>query len=117
MWRVLLLLLLLLRQFALEAVESEGRPAATQVDTQAVGRQNWPAGWSKALHSMVMKALSTACHTLYALLPPVLNLSASFLQTLPREMVLSHTLDASQLQQLWVPAEPTDVPEPVHINK
>jgi hypothetical protein len=32
-------------------------------------------------------------------------------------MVLSHILDASQLQQLWLPAEPGDVPEPTHINK
>jgi hypothetical protein len=39
------------------------------------------------------------------------------LQTLPREMVLSHALDPSQVKQIWSPAEPADVPEPVHINK
>lgn len=39
------------------------------------------------------------------------------LQTLPRDMVLSHSLDPAQLRQIWCPAEPTDAPEPVHINK
>ncbi|WIA16802.1 hypothetical protein OEZ85_013742 [Tetradesmus obliquus] len=34
------------------------------------------------------------------------------LQTLPREMVLCHSLEPSQLAQLWLPAEPVGVPEP-----
>jgi hypothetical protein len=42
--------------------------------------------------------------------------AACFLQTLPREMVLCHSLDAAQLAQMWLPAEPVGVPEPP-INK
>ncbi|WIA37015.1 hypothetical protein OEZ86_013999 [Tetradesmus obliquus] len=34
------------------------------------------------------------------------------LQTLPRDMVLCHSLEPSQLAQLWLPAEPVGVPEP-----
>jgi hypothetical protein len=40
------------------------------------------------------------------------------LQMLPRDMVLSHVPEAAAaLHQVWLPAEPTDVPEPLHINR
>eukprot|EP00879_Flechtneria_rotunda_P008148 GHRR01008535.1.p1 GENE.GHRR01008535.1~~GHRR01008535.1.p1 ORF type:complete len:516 (+),score=208.91 GHRR01008535.1:756-2303(+) len=39
------------------------------------------------------------------------------LKTLPRELVLSHCQDASQFDQLWIPAEPAGVPEPDIINR
>lgn len=34
------------------------------------------------------------------------------MQTLPREMLLSHALDVGQFDHVWFPTEPMDVPEP-----
>ena len=32
-------------------------------------------------------------------------------QSLPREMVMSHTMEPSAFDTIWLPAEPADVPE------